>query len=100
MSSDLEASQPAGARRHRPCPRCGSHDVHRSRTRNVVERAAKWFGLGMRRCHGCDFRFARLGNLVLPEGAVRILGTLVPLLLLLAVWGLYVLARSLLVVAR
>jgi len=70
---------------HRPCPQCGSADVHRSRTRTAAEWIARRLGLRLRRCHVCNFRFARLGNLVIPESAVRAVGQAFPVLALLSV---------------
>lgn len=55
-----ESSAPHPARR--PCPRCGSTQVDRSHRRGFAERALSLLGLKIRRCHGCNLRFARLGS--------------------------------------
>lgn len=44
---------------HRPCPRCGSARIHRSRRRTLLEKAMSPFGAWTRRCHDCGLRFVR-----------------------------------------
>lgn len=57
---------------HRPCPRCGSTRVHRSRRRGFTEHALSLVGLKMRRCHACGLRFTRLGDsVILPTDVSR-----------------------------
>ncbi|HVU00702.1 MAG TPA: hypothetical protein VHE30_03090 [Polyangiaceae bacterium] len=44
------------------CPRCSGKDVHRSRTRSVIERLVQWFEVYPFRCVGCHHRFFALGR--------------------------------------
>ena len=39
------------------CPRCASTDVHDSRPKDRLERTLMRFGVGIRRCHRCFYRF-------------------------------------------
>lgn len=50
---------------HRPCPRCGSTRIHRSRHRTFWERILPVTGAWIRRCHDCDLRFIRLLGITL-----------------------------------
>ncbi len=59
---------------HRPCPRCGSARIHRSRHRTALERLLSIAGGWTRRCHDCGYRFARLLGTTIPvddAGAAR-----------------------------
>jgi len=70
---------------HRPCPRCGSTRVHRSRRRGVIEHVFGLAGLTIRRCHACGLRFTRLGDsVILPEDVGRVLRRLGQLALAVA----------------
>jgi len=43
------------------CPVCHSSDIHRSRTRSLVERLAAWFKAKHRyRCRACGYRGAKV----------------------------------------
>jgi ribosomal protein L37AE/L43A len=45
------------------CPRCGEPRVHRSHRRGLAERALVAASRGgIRRCHACEARFARVGG--------------------------------------
>lgn len=68
--SKEEIAEKAGGR-HRPCPRCGSDRVYRSRRRDSLERALKIFGLKIRRCHACNLRFTRFGGSVIVISDLR-----------------------------
>ncbi len=59
----------AQARPARRCPRCRSGPVHRSHTRNALERAAKSLGVRPYRCSACDWRGWRLPLGVWAEAA-------------------------------
>jgi len=50
----------------RPCPRCGSARIHRSRHRTPLERLLSFTGAWIRRCHDCRFRFLRLLGMTVP----------------------------------
>jgi hypothetical protein len=52
------------------CHKCGSHRVHRSRRRGVLERVVALAGMRFRRCHECNTRFATFGNSVLLKSDV------------------------------
>ncbi len=39
------------------CPRCASSDVHDSRPKDRIERTLIRFGVGIRRCHRCFYRY-------------------------------------------
>jgi ribosomal protein L37AE/L43A len=46
-----------------PCPKCGALRVHRSHRRGLAERVLAAAGRGgIRRCHACEARFARVGG--------------------------------------
>jgi hypothetical protein len=44
------------------CPHCQRHDVARSRTRGILERLARLFGLKAFRCRDCYERFFSFGG--------------------------------------
>jgi len=56
--SEGSRSPPAG----HSCPFCGSTRVYRSHRRSLAERLLSLVGLKIRRCHGCNLRFARFGS--------------------------------------
>ena len=51
--------------RHR-CPRCGSREVARSRTRHALERLGKFAGVYPYRCLVCCHRFRKMSYMLLP----------------------------------
>jgi predicted RNA-binding Zn-ribbon protein involved in translation (DUF1610 family) len=53
---------------HRPCPRCGSARIHRSRRRTITERTMSVLGVWTRRCHDCGLRFVRFLGVTIELG--------------------------------
>jgi hypothetical protein len=69
MVQRLNEAATRTAQRHRPCPRCGSVGIHRSRHRTRLERLLSFTGIWIRRCHGCGLRFVRFAGLTVSMGS-------------------------------
>src|SRR5215471_2573689 len=52
------------------CTDCNSDQIHRSRRRNWLDRAIVLVGGRPCRCHACNARYARFGQVLLPAGFV------------------------------